>query len=158
MTAHYTLDHVKEHAHIGMPITTSTDGESIAVPVGNLINQFSLGSKLVSTASYGGTNLDRCKAILESTFDNTGVFDLVKPMFVVDCLSHFLANSCKAVLIYVKYDCVRVDTEVIRKNMQLCIAWTKNHKSGQIIWKQRRIMLDFLVRGLLHLSKLVFTI
>ena len=40
MTAHYTRDHVREHAHIGMPIKKSTDGESLAVPVGNVINQF----------------------------------------------------------------------------------------------------------------------
>ena len=78
-----------------MPITTSTYGESLAFPVGNSIEQFSLGSKLVIITSDGGTNLSRSKAILESTFENTGVFDLGKPMFVVDCLSRVFANTCK---------------------------------------------------------------
>ena len=76
MTAHYTHGHVKEHDHIKMPITTSTDGESVAVPFGNVVNQFNLGSKLVSITSYFRTNLATYKAILESNFDNTGVFDL----------------------------------------------------------------------------------
>ena len=43
MIAHYTCYHVREHAYIGMPITTSTDGEILAIPVGNVINQFNLG-------------------------------------------------------------------------------------------------------------------
>ena len=46
--------------------------------------------------SYGGTNLEICKEILESNFDNTGVFDLEKPMFVMECLDHVLAKSCNA--------------------------------------------------------------
>ena len=73
MTENYTRNHVREHVHIGIPITTSTDGESLAVTVGNVINQFNLWSKLVGITSYGGTNLARCTAILDSTFDNTGV-------------------------------------------------------------------------------------
>ena len=56
MTAHYTREHVREHAHIRIPITTLTDGESISVQVSNLIDQFSLGSKLVGITSYGRTN------------------------------------------------------------------------------------------------------
>ena len=76
MTAHYTSDHVREHAHIGIPITTSTDGESLAVTVGNVINQFNLGPKLVGITSDGGNNLAICKAILESAFVNAGVFEL----------------------------------------------------------------------------------
>ena len=51
MTAHHTREHVREHAHIGTPITTSTDGESLAVPIGNVINQFNLESKLVGITS-----------------------------------------------------------------------------------------------------------
>ena len=35
MTAHYTCENSREHDHISMPITKSTDGESLAVPVGN---------------------------------------------------------------------------------------------------------------------------
>ena len=81
MTAHFICENVREHAHIGMPITILTDGESLAVPVGNMINQFSVGSKPVDITSYGGTNLEIYKRILESTFDNTGVFDLGKPFF-----------------------------------------------------------------------------
>ena len=50
----------------------------------NLINQFSLGSKIVGITSDGGTNLATCKAILESNFDKTGVFVLGKPVFVLD--------------------------------------------------------------------------
>ena len=63
MVENYTCEHVKEHAHTGMPITTSNDGDSIAVLVSNVINQFSLGSKIVGITSDGGTNLTRCKVI-----------------------------------------------------------------------------------------------
>ena len=76
MMTHYTCDHVREHVQIGMPITTSTYGESLAVLVGNVINQFNLVSKLFGITNDGGTKLAICKAILESNFDNTGVFDL----------------------------------------------------------------------------------
>ena len=76
MMAYYTCDHVREHANIGMPITTSTNGEIIEVTVGNIINQFNLGSKIFGITSDGGTNLATCKAILESTLDNTVLFDL----------------------------------------------------------------------------------
>ena len=74
MTAHYTKYNVRDHSHIDMPITTSLDGESLSVTFSNVINQFSLGLKLVGITSDGGTNLERFKAILENTFDNTGVF------------------------------------------------------------------------------------
>ena len=120
--AHYTNDNIREHYNIRMPITTSTDGDSLAVTVSNIINQFSMGSKLVVINSDGGTNLARFKSILESTFDNTGVFDLVKPMFVIYCLSLVLDNVCKAVVMDVQYDDVRIYTEVNRMNMQLCIT------------------------------------
>ena len=63
MTEHYTRYNVREHDHIRMPITTSTDGEIIAVTVGNAINQFILVSELVGITSDGGTNLATCKAI-----------------------------------------------------------------------------------------------
>ena len=59
-----------------MPIKTSTGGEVLVVSVGYVINQFNLWSKLVGITSDGGTNLATCKAILEITFDNMGVFDL----------------------------------------------------------------------------------
>ena len=78
-----------------MPITKSTYGESISVLVSNLINHFSLGLKLVGITSNDGTNLARCKGILESNFYNTGVFELVKHMFMMECLSHVLYNTCK---------------------------------------------------------------
>ena len=123
--AHYTRDHVREHAHISMPIKTSTYGESLAATVGNLINQFNLGSKLVGVTSYGRTNLAACKAILESNFDNMGVFDFEKPMFVMECLDHVLDNTCKAGVMDVKSDYGGVDNEVTRRNMQRCITWTK---------------------------------
>ena len=74
-----------------MPITASTDGGILAVLVSNVINQFSLGLKLVGITSDGRTNLARCKAILESNFDKMGVFDLVKTMFVTECLANVLA-------------------------------------------------------------------
>ena len=67
-----------------MPIKTSTDGDIIAVLVSNVINQFSLRSKLVVITSNGGTNLSIFKAILEINFDNTGVFDLGNPIFVME--------------------------------------------------------------------------
>ena len=40
MTAHYTCDNVRERAYIGMPINTSTDDESLAVLVINMIKIF----------------------------------------------------------------------------------------------------------------------
>ena len=95
MTANYKREHFREHDHIRIPITKSTGGESLSVPVSNAIKQFNLGPKLVGITSDGRTNLSRCKAILESTFDNTGVFDLGKPMFVMECLYHILASACK---------------------------------------------------------------
>ena len=122
MILYYTCDHVREHATIGIPITTSTYGGSISVMVGNVINQFGLGSKLVGVTRSGGTNLVRCKAILEITFDNTGVFDLGEPMFVMDFLAHVLANSRKSGLMDVQSDDGRVDNEVTRINIQRCIA------------------------------------
>ena len=54
---------------------------------------------------------------MESDFDNTGVFDLGNSMFVMDCLVHFLDNSCKAVVMYVKSDDGMGDTEVTRRNI-----------------------------------------
>ena len=136
----------------------NTDGESLAVPVSNVINQFSLGMKVVVITSDGGTNLAICKAILESTFDNTVLFDLVKLMFVMGFLSPVLSGDCKAGAMYVKYDDVRVYTELTRSNMQHCINWKKNHQRGQRLWRQRRSMCYFLVRVLLQLSKLVLPI
>ena len=56
-----------------MPITTSTYGEVLAVTVSSVINQFSLGEKVVGIGSDGVTNLVRCKTILEINFDNTVV-------------------------------------------------------------------------------------
>ena len=93
MTAHYTYDNFRKHAHIGMTITTSTDGDILAVLVSNVINQFCLGSKLVGITIDGGTNLAICTAILDSTFDNTRIFDMGKPMFVMEFFSYILANA-----------------------------------------------------------------
>ena len=98
--------------------------------VGNVTNQFNLGSKIVGITSDGRANLSTCKAILESNFDNMGVFDLEKPMFDMECLDHFLAISCKAGVMDVEYDDGRVDTEVTRKNMKLCITWNKKSQKG----------------------------
>ena len=114
--------------------------------------------KLVGINRDGGTNLARCKATLESNFDNTGVFDSVNPMFVMGCLAHFLYNACKAGLMDMKSDVGMVDTYVTSRNTQLCITWNKNHKREQRLWRQLRSMWDFLVRGLLHLSKIVLPI
>ena len=86
-----------------MTITTSTDGEIIAVLVSNVINQFSLESKLVGITSEVGTKLVRCKAILESIFYNTRVFDLRKTMFLMGFLDHVLDNKCEAGLMDGKY-------------------------------------------------------
>ena len=113
-----------------MPVTTSTDGYSLVVLVGNVINQFNLGLKLVGITIDGGTNLATCKAILESNFEKVGLFDLEKPMFVMECLAHVLDDDCKAVVMDVKYDDGRVDTEVTRRNIQRCITWTKKSQKG----------------------------
>ena len=118
MTEHCTRDHVRNNSHIGMPIKTSTDGKSLTVPVGNVIKQFSLGSKVLGMNSDGGTNLARFMAILESNFDNIGVNDLVKPMFVMDFLAHVLFNSLKAVVTYVQSDDGNLYTELTSSNIQ----------------------------------------
>ena len=110
MMAHYTFDHIREHAHIGITITSSTDVESLAVLVSNVINQFNLVSRLFGITGDDRTNLAICKAILESNFDNTGVFELENPMFVMECFAHVLDNKCKAVLIDLKSDNGRVYT------------------------------------------------
>ena len=52
-------------------------------------------------------------------------------MFVMDCLTHVLDNSFKAGVMDVKYDDVRVDNEVIRRNMQRCTTWTKKLQKGE---------------------------
>ena len=62
------------------------------------------------------------QAILERKFDNTGVFDLGNTMFVMECLSHVLYNSCKELVMDVQYNDYRVDTEATRENMQRCIT------------------------------------
>ena len=121
MIAYYTRDRFREHARIGMPITTSTDCESLVVLVGNLINQLNLGSKMVCISNDGRTNLARCRDILESTFENTGVFDSENPMYVMECLADVLANACKAGVMGVKYDDGRVDTEVT--GSAWCCEW-----------------------------------
>ena len=125
MTEHYTHENFRYHAHIKMLITKSIDGKSLIVPVNNVINQFSLGSKLFHITSDGGTNLARYRAILEM-----GVFDLVKPMFLMQLISNLLSNSCKSVVIYLQYNYYRVDTEVTRRNMQCYIIWRKKSQKG----------------------------
>ena len=57
----------------------------------------------------------------------------------------------------VKYYDGRLDTEMNRWNVQRCINWTKKHKRGKRLLRQPRSMWDFLVRILLHLSKIVFS-
>ena len=118
LTAYYTREHVRESFRIGIPITKSTYSESLAVPVSNVIKQFSLGSKVLGMNSDGGTNLARFMAILESNFDNIGVNDLVKPMFVMDFLAHVLFNSLKAVVTYVQSDDGNLYTELTSSNIQ----------------------------------------
>ena len=95
ITADYTHNHDRWPYHIGMIITTSTDGDSLVVPIGDLINQFNLGSKLAGITSDSGTNLEICKAFLEINFDNTGVFDLEKPMSLMHYLADVLSNYCR---------------------------------------------------------------
>ena len=51
----------------------------------------------------------KCKEILESNFDNTGVFDLGEPMFLMECLAHVIANAYKAGVVDVKSDNGKVD-------------------------------------------------
>ena len=61
------------------------------------------------------------------------VFDLVKPMVVMEFLSHALSNACNAGLMSVQSYGGRVNTDVNRSNIQRCITWTKKHKIGEII-------------------------
>ena len=130
MTKHYTREHARDFACIGVSITTSTDVESLSFLVSNVINQFSLGLKLVGITSDGGTNLARCKDILESNFDNTRFFDLGEPMFVLGCISRVLDNACNSGVMDVQYDDVRVDTDFTMINMQRCITWTRKSQKG----------------------------
>ena len=58
------------------------------------------------------------------------MFDLGKPMFMIECLAHILYNSYKAGVMDVKYDDGRVDNEATRRNMQLCITCTKKTTKG----------------------------
>ena len=53
-----------------------------------------------------------------------------KPMFVMECLYHILASACKEGVSDVQSYDGREDTEVIRRNMQLCIAWTEKSQNG----------------------------
>ena len=73
------------------------------MPVSTVTNQFSLGKQLVGTTIDGGTKLKRRKATLEGNFENTGVFELGKPMFVMYSLVHDLINACKAGVMDVKF-------------------------------------------------------
>ena len=142
-----------------MPITTSIDDESLSVPVCSVINQFSLGTKWVGTTNYGGTNLVICKEILESKFEKTGVFDLGKPMFVMEYLAYVRVNFRKAGVIDLQSDDGQVDTEATRKNTQHFTTSKKNHRRDQRIWRQRRSIWYYCLQvGLLHLSKIVLPI
>ena len=53
----WNIKQVSMSEHIVIIITISTDREILAVPVGNIINQFSLGPKIVGITGDGGTNL-----------------------------------------------------------------------------------------------------
>ena len=64
MTAPFTRSHVREHAHIGIPIITYTYDDILVVPLSSVIKQFSLGGYLAGIMSDVDTNLVRCKAIL----------------------------------------------------------------------------------------------
>ena len=122
MMAQLTHSRVREHAHIGMSITISTNDESISLTVSSVINQFSLGTKLFVIPNNGWTNLAICKEIFVSSFDNKVVFDLRRNMFVVELLANVLANACKVVGMDMKLDNGKVGTEVTRNNIQLCIT------------------------------------
>ena len=43
-------------------------------------------------------------------------------MFAMEQLDRIIVNACKEGVMYMKSDDVRVDTEVTRRNMQLCIT------------------------------------
>ena len=133
MTACFTRSRVKDHTHSGVPITTSIYGQNIVFPVSSVINQFILGPKLFGIESDGGTNLARCKAMLESNFDIAGVFDLGKLMFVMECLPYVLENACNAGIMYVKLDDGQVDTQVTSNNMQCCTTWEKSQKVSKAL-------------------------
>ena len=83
MAVQYTREHVREHSHVYITITASTNVEVFSVSVGNVINHFNLGSKIVGITSDGGTNLVTRKATLDIASYNKVVFDLEKPMFVM---------------------------------------------------------------------------
>ena len=52
-------------------------------------------------------------------------------MFVIECLDHVCANSCRAGVMYAKYYDCRVDTEVTSRNIQRCIICTEITKGGK---------------------------
>ena len=66
-------------------------------------------------------------------------------MFVMECLAHVLDDDCKAVVMDVKYDDGRVDTEVTRRNIQRCITWTKKSQKGAKVLEtaQKHVGLPF---------------
>ena len=47
-------------------------------------------------------------------------------MFLMECLTNDLDNACKTVVMDVKSDDDRVNTEEIRSNVQLFINWKKS--------------------------------
>ena len=51
-------------------------------------------------------------------------------MFVMECLDHFLDNSCKAGVVDMQSGGGRVYTEVTKMNMQRCIICTKKSQKG----------------------------
>ena len=46
------------------------------------------------------------------------------------CLAHILAGDFKAGVQSIKSDDGEVDTELMRRNMQKCITWTKKIQKG----------------------------
>ena len=65
-----------------------------------------------------------------------GVFELGNTIFVMEFLSRVISNACKAGVMDMQSDYDRVDTELTSSNMKLCITWTKNHKRGEMFWRQ----------------------
>ena len=66
--------------------------------------------------------------MLENNSDNMVVFDLGKPIFVMEFLVNVLSNDCKAGVMYVKSNYGMVYIDVTSSNIQRRIAWTKKYK------------------------------
>ena len=140
--------------------TTATDGVSLSFSVMEVVDNFGLEENIVGITSNGGGNLQVCREELESKYTNDSAFFSPNPLFTMECLTHILSGSCKAVVQSIKSNDGEVNTELMKRNMQKCITCTKKiQKGARALWdthihcgiKEKR----FLAPVLTHFSYLI---